>query len=302
MGSKGLVGFRLNNTYRATYNHWDSYISELGFEVVNFIQAHLQDQESIAQLKIAVSKLTWVDISSPVPGPLQVRYERFANLAVGPKPSLAKWYNLLREAQGAACLEPVLTRELVHLINYTSFIQDSLMCDYAYFLNLDTDTLEIWAGRQKVPRLDNPFGTKNDRGYYPCALSYSVPFADANPEWIKSITAKKHKEDEERQASDEPKENLEIAGLILAHYSGDAWQTWAAWKRLMQNGITLKSFKSSILEEIKTVSLQPKEVRHRLAIMIFDRWDKKSHLATAAWNRLMEEAMTVNDFEEYVET
>lgn len=37
MGTRGLLGFIINGVRRGSYNHWDSYPSGLGLDVVRFI-------------------------------------------------------------------------------------------------------------------------------------------------------------------------------------------------------------------------------------------------------------------------
>jgi hypothetical protein len=57
------------------------------------------------------------------------------------------------------------------MIDYRWFIYESLYCEYAYIINLDTDELEIYVGHQREPQPGNRYGeTSNDHGYYPCAL------------------------------------------------------------------------------------------------------------------------------------
>ena len=38
MGTRGIYGFRLNNTDKLTYNHYDSYPSSLGEDIYQFIK------------------------------------------------------------------------------------------------------------------------------------------------------------------------------------------------------------------------------------------------------------------------
>jgi hypothetical protein len=52
----------------------------------------------------------------------------------------------------------------------SSFIKDSLFCEYAYIINLDTNCLEFWVGFQKEPCESNRYGTEMSDGYYPCKM------------------------------------------------------------------------------------------------------------------------------------
>ncbi|MBQ6482571.1 MAG: hypothetical protein IJI45_15790 [Anaerolineaceae bacterium] len=61
-------------------------------------------------------------------------------------------------------------------------IRDSLFCEYAYLIDLDTGQLMFFVGSQTVLQEGNPYGTTPmkpygmDRDYYPCRLSTVFPF------------------------------------------------------------------------------------------------------------------------------
>jgi len=57
------------------------------------------------------------------------------------------------------------------------YILDSLMCEYAYALDLDSDTLEYYVGFQKTPQAGNRYGTIEINGYFPCCLKAVFSFA-----------------------------------------------------------------------------------------------------------------------------
>lgn len=57
------------------------------------------------------------------------------------------------------------------------FIQDSLMCEYGYELDLDEEKLLFYAGFQHKPQEGNRYGTEESEGYYPCRLMGVFPFA-----------------------------------------------------------------------------------------------------------------------------
>ena len=58
------------------------------------------------------------------------------------------WYCLLRHAQGDL---NVYKNGLRYMIDNHDFIKDSLFCEYAYIINLDTKRLEFYVGFQKTP-------------------------------------------------------------------------------------------------------------------------------------------------------
>ena len=63
------------------------------------------------------------------------------------------------------------------------YIQDSLMCEYGYVLDLDKNLLQFYVGNQKEPQDGNQFGTDPKNGYYPCALraEFNFAFVRQNP-------------------------------------------------------------------------------------------------------------------------
>ena len=61
------------------------------------------------------------------------------------------------------------------MIDNLSFIKDSLFCEYAYIVNLDTDQLEFYCGFQHKPDETNRYGCEENRGYYPCRMVACFP-------------------------------------------------------------------------------------------------------------------------------
>jgi len=66
------------------------------------------------------------------------------------------------------------------MMEYGDFIKNSLFCEYAYIINLDTKKMEFWKGFQHKPNPNNRYGTKPRNGYkddyYPCKMvaTYSL--------------------------------------------------------------------------------------------------------------------------------
>jgi hypothetical protein len=169
MGTRGLYGFRKNGVDKLTYNHFDSYPSGLGRSVIEFIQDYCMDLNDIYKNIILVD-----EDSEPTESQIK-ECEILADLSVS-KQSLTDWYCLLRNAQG----NPKMYGEgLRYMIDNKDFILDSLFCEYAYIINLDTKKLEIYSGFQKVPDESNIYGCKpNSEGYYPCKLAYVIDLLD----------------------------------------------------------------------------------------------------------------------------
>ena len=164
MGTRGLYGFRKNGVDKLTYNHYDSYPEGLGRDIVEFIRKH-----TIKELNNIYDKIIMVDGES-TPTEEQIKEcEKYADLGVS-KQSLTDWYCLVRNSQGdLSCYADGLK----YMIDNHNFILDSLFCEYAYIINLDTNKLEYYLGFQKQLDETNRYvlDTINEEfPYYPCRM------------------------------------------------------------------------------------------------------------------------------------
>ena len=99
------------------------------------------------------------------------------------------------------------------------FIQDSLICEYGYVLNLDKNLLQFYVGNQRGPQEGNHYGTDQHKGYYPCALKAVFNFAFIRQNSTSAIV--KLMEDAEKSAeirwfeseSSETPENVKPEGM-----------------------------------------------------------------------------------------
>lgn len=171
MGTRGLVGFRLESKDYLAYNHFDSYPSGLGQEVIEQLA-----QLNIEELPDAVRSLTLVTDDTPIAKDAVERLKAYTELHVSEQ-STEDWYCLLHGAQGNL----VAYLEIELMPDNAAFIRDSLFCEWAYIINLDSDKLEVWRGFQKLPDPNNRYGQEaDDSGYYPCTMLTQFP--------LKSVT------------------------------------------------------------------------------------------------------------------
>lgn len=160
MGTRGAIGFRLDEKDYLAYNHYDSYPSGLGREVVQ--QIH---QMPMADLPSAVRALTLVTDETPITAEVIERCRACTDLEVSEQ-STQDWYCLLRGAQGNL----LAYLAVGYMPDSRNFIKDSLFCEWGYIVNLDTGMLEVWRGFQKLPDDTNRYGQEVDGSYYPCKL------------------------------------------------------------------------------------------------------------------------------------
>ena len=175
MGTRGLYGFRKDGVDKITYNHNDSYPDYLGYNVVDFCINTTRD--IMVQI---FDNIEMVDENS-VPTETQINYCKengYYNSGVSAG-NEKDWYCLLRNTQGDFDILKDFSQRKGYIIDNRDFIKDSLFCEYAYIINLDTDKLEFYVGFQKEPQKGNRYGEDiNDNGYYPCKLTYEFPLKD----------------------------------------------------------------------------------------------------------------------------
>ena len=166
MSTRGLYGFHKNGIDKLTYNHLDSYPDWLGKKVVEFCKCAGRDGMN--------SLFDHIELVSEdaKPTPKQIEYCMEHDLGVDG----GDWGWTLCPNQG--CPEnwlPFIDSGLkIYMIDSLPFIKDSLFCEYAYIVNLDTDQLEFYCGFQHKPDETNRYGCEEDQGYYPSRMPSSA--------------------------------------------------------------------------------------------------------------------------------
>ena len=162
MGTRGAVGFHKDGVDKITYNHFDSYPSNLGLGVIEFIQDTPTDELNEIFDRIVLVRDTYdtdggviptgVNIlAGTQPTPEQIAEVKSVledrgnpvgriNVSTGQD---EEWYFLLREAQGDL---DAYKNGLRYMIDNAGFMTDSLFNEWSYILNLDTEKLEIYKG------------------------------------------------------------------------------------------------------------------------------------------------------------
>ena len=200
MGTRGAVGFKLNDEYKVTYNHFDSYPSGLGEEVIAFINK-VVEESGLDKLKANVKKLKLVtEEQNATPAQIK-KYEKYSDKNVS-SGDLKEYYVLLRQVQGADGLEEIYKGDLDIMIDGLEFLKDSLFCEYAYIINLDTNCVELYRGFNEKPQEDNPLPFKQttrreDDSYYPVRYVGAVPLGRIPDNWADPLMDEDEDEDEE---------------------------------------------------------------------------------------------------------
>jgi hypothetical protein len=150
MGTRGAVGFILDNKVYATYNHYDSYPDGLGQEMINFCKDLVSDNDTLEIFKCHADNVILVNQQDMATPDLVEKYKQFSSTSVSVQ-KVEEWYCLLHSLQGVGILEQILIGNVNHMIDSVEFLKDSLFCEYAYLLNLDTEEIMFFEGFNTEP-------------------------------------------------------------------------------------------------------------------------------------------------------
>lgn len=138
MGTRGLFGFFHKGKYYVVYNHWDSYPSGLGADIVKELKRAIDEGRLEEWLNLLIQiKL----VSESIP-PTQEDIEKLKNyldLNVSHQ-SESDWYCLLRKCQGS--IEKVLNSG--YMVNHINENETPIWEEYAYIVNFDTNKLDFY--------------------------------------------------------------------------------------------------------------------------------------------------------------
>lgn len=194
------MGVRLNGRDRITYNHFDSYPDGLGTDIVEDIRTMLR-QHSLDWVKEKVEALRMIDQNSKPDALAVLKLSQYADRGVRDG-SLDDWYVLMRNVQGKL----YDTLKVGYMIDSGAFMADSLFCEWAYIVNLDDMTFEVYCGFQEQPHQQGRYAglsmpeqyAKGEDKYYPVALVKSYPLLDIPPGWGEEVQELADPDEEEQ--------------------------------------------------------------------------------------------------------
>lgn len=212
MGTRAIYGLRKNSIDKVTYCHYDGGPDSLGNYLVNFIL-----NTTVENLSYMFEFIDLVD-SSSIPTDEQVDecrqfyvknvfdndwfkehksslvsalsyLDETANSyfkcfidCMEDENDIYDWYWLLNRTQGK--LDCYLNKSCKYMIDASHGLYDSLQCSWAYIINLDNNTFEIYTGLNKVPQKNrySDFNSKpkdlTNSNYLNCYLLKSIPLSD----------------------------------------------------------------------------------------------------------------------------
>lgn len=188
MGTRGIYGIRKNKKDKTTYNHYDSYPSYLGEQIIEFIKNHTEKEieELYDRLILVNENLRTSQFTNKQKEKYKecLKKEDFFS-HVGNRKETGEdisMYQFLHDFQGK--LEKYFEfPEIDLMIDNSEFIKESLFCEWGYIINLDTKEFEIWIGFQNIPCKKNRYGEEKIDDYYPCKLIKKIPLNIINSEF-----------------------------------------------------------------------------------------------------------------------
>lgn len=190
MGTRGALGFYKDGTEKVAYNHYDSYPSGLGSDTLKFCK-----DTTIKEMEETFNKIVLVDEQSEPTNEQIKECKEYYDSSVSSK-SEKDWYCLLRHAQGT--LEPY-KNGLKYMIDSKEFLTNSLFCEYAYIINLDTEMLEFYIGFNKDPKANGRYADKatDNQGYCGVALKKEFPLESITTMSIENILDEMKEQDKD---------------------------------------------------------------------------------------------------------
>ena len=152
MGTRNLTCVYMNGEYKvAQYGQWDGYPERLGVTILTFLKG--VNMESFKAAVSKVSFLTEEEIES-------INKTIKATRKLMPDYDWTKDFPHLSRDCGGAILNQIVFNGVTKVKNDIDFAKDSLFCDWAYVVDLDTNKFEVYSGFNEEPL------TAGDRFYF----------------------------------------------------------------------------------------------------------------------------------------
>lgn len=150
MGTRSLIVVKAGGEYKvAQYCQWDGYPEGKGLEILEFLRDKLDEQVFMDELK----KLQWVDDAK-----LRKLKERFGQTSDGfmefkDYDHFGHIFPEFHRDTGADILPLIQDGNVLSgmLENSLEFAADSLFCEWAYVIDFDERSYEVYQGFNKTP-------------------------------------------------------------------------------------------------------------------------------------------------------
>jgi len=183
MSTRGIMGFRLGGTDHGQYVHSDAYPDGLGADVVRGYREAIK-LWGLDGLKERVRNLEIFTQDQKATKKQIEKLQKYSQVGVA-SGRLDDPYCLLHQCQGHL----ISTIESGAFLENIGFIHESLHCEWAYFINFDDMTFEVYKGFQESEHSKGRFaqGKSSSAGYYSCALVAEYALDDIPEDWIENV-------------------------------------------------------------------------------------------------------------------
>ena len=214
MGTRNVTYVIKDGEYRvAQYCQWDGYPTGQGRTAAGFIVDRLQTPEGLETFGKRVSEVREMSATDVQALLKEVGADDSGWVTLDVERKFQEKYAHLDRSFGAKVLEYVYNTPNAGLSLDLEFAGDSLMCEWAYVIDLDTGMFEAYKGfnNSPVPESERFAKFKQLRNdYYPVKLVYSTPLANVTDETVQDIEDALDTDDgEEDEDVDEIEEELD---------------------------------------------------------------------------------------------
>lgn len=158
MGTRNLTMVQKDNQIKvAQYGQWDGYPSGQGVTILEFCR----DKDNIEKLNNKLNEVKFLDQNEADKINLKLKNNDQETMLL---------FNTFwsRDIGGEILANIINKQGNIGLINKFSFGYDSLFCEWAYCVNLDTQKLEVYVGfnEEKLNENDRFYREEVENGYY----------------------------------------------------------------------------------------------------------------------------------------
>ena len=142
MSTRGAWGIKREDKIIVQYNHFDSYPTGLGKQIVEDLNEWYKDasEEWIKRLNEVLDEVEVID-EEKTPKPTEEQLQYIKDEGINFDENIKEWFSVLSELQGRVL--PYLKGFKYFLNAGKDWLEDKLFCEWAYIFNLDNNTLEI---------------------------------------------------------------------------------------------------------------------------------------------------------------
>lgn len=191
MGTRHMIAVQVDGEYKvAQYGQWDGYPEGQGVDILNILH-----NVKLGKLKNQVQKCsfmsdddyykTWDEFD------VNIRESGLVDCKIGDEYN--KKYPQFDRSIGAKILSYIYNNDYVFLRNSIDFAKDGLFCVYAYVIDFDKNTFEVYTGREEKPSDNERFYDGEDpvNGYYPVTkiAQFDLDNLPTEDEFLKELSS-----------------------------------------------------------------------------------------------------------------